>query len=250
MSSPQETLARLYPEYRFGGFVHRDGAYRFFSRIQTLLRDDSVVLDVGCGTGFHRSLAEGFLREVQVVGGKSRRVIGIDVTRDSASNDAIDEFRLIEGGAWPVEDSSIDLCVSDWVVEHVEDVDAYFREAFRVLKPGGCLCFRTPNRFHYSSLAAWLIPDALHHRVRQLAGHPHEEEDVFPTYYRANTVGRCRRLLRRHGFEDLVYAHKGISQLMGMGYGFGLLGKVIEAISPSICWHEIHAFGRKPALKA
>ena len=174
-------------------------------------------------------------------------MIGIDVTQDSATNDAIDEFRLIAGAAWPVEDNSVDLCVSDWVVEHVEDVDAYFREAMRVLKPGGCLCFRTPNRLHYVSIAAALIPDTLHHRARKIAGHPHTEDDVFPTYYRANTVWRCRSLLRRHGFEDLVYAHRGASHLAGMGFALGWLGKLIEHLTPSFCWHEIHAFGRKRA---
>ncbi|MEZ0299194.1 MAG: methyltransferase domain-containing protein [Candidatus Methylacidiphilales bacterium] len=242
----QPDYARVYPEYAFGKVMACDGSLQFYSRMHALVKPDSRVLEVGSGTGFHRELYDGFHRDMHVFRGKVQHVLGIDFGDEGAKNTALDEFRELKGAGkeWPVESGSVDLCFCDWVIEHVEDVDGFFQEARRVLKPGGHFCFRTPNRFHYSSMGASMIPARLHYKVRQILGHPHTEDDVFPTYYRANTRWRCLSLYRRHKFAPMVIAHRGASHLLGMGYVPGVLGKWMEELSPSFFWHEIHAFGR------
>jgi SAM-dependent methyltransferase len=162
-----------------------------------------------------------------------------------SENKALDEFRLVKEKAWPVEDASVDLCCSDWVVEHVEDINFFFCEAVRVLRMGGFFCFRTPNKLHYGSVWASFIPDRLHYKVRQMLGHFHEENDVFPTFYWVNTRRRCLSLMKRHGFEGLVIQHCGLSHLMDVRYWPELLGKWVEECSPAFFWHKIHAFGGK-----
>ena len=93
--------------------------------------------------------------------GRARRVIGIDVDPEAAENPLVDEFHQITPGAsWPLADASVDLAVSNSVLEHVDDPDLFFSELRRVLRPGGHLCLRTTNVFSYfglaARLAAWL----------------------------------------------------------------------------------------------
>jgi SAM-dependent methyltransferase len=105
------------------------------------LRSGETVLDLGSGAGFDAFLAA---REV----GPSGRVIGVDMTdemlaraRENARKAGIDhvEFRkgLIE--ALPVEDASVDVVISNCVINLVPDKAAVYREVARVLRPGGRL---------------------------------------------------------------------------------------------------------------
>jgi arsenite methyltransferase len=98
-----------------------------------------VVLDLGSGAGMDAFLAA---REV----GPAGRVIGVDMTPDmveraraNARNAAIGnvEFRLGEIERLPVADNSVDVVISNCVINLSPDKAAVFAEAFRVLKPGG-----------------------------------------------------------------------------------------------------------------
>jgi len=98
-----------------------------------------VVLDLGSGAG-----ADVFQAAKLV--GPSGRVIGVDATpemiwkaRDLADKDNIGnvEFRLGEIEHLPVESGSVDVAVSNCVLNLLPDKLVGFREIFRVLKPGG-----------------------------------------------------------------------------------------------------------------
>lgn len=80
--------------------------------------------------------------------GPSGKVIGVDMTpemidlaRATAERNAIQnvEFRLGYAEALPVEPASVDVVISNCVVNLVEDKGKVFGEAFRALKPGGRL---------------------------------------------------------------------------------------------------------------
>ncbi|MDH7507774.1 MAG: arsenite methyltransferase [Methanomassiliicoccales archaeon] len=105
------------------------------------LKPGQVVLDLGSGAGLDVLLAS------QKVGHKGK-VIGIDATDEmvAKANKVAKslglsnvEFRkgLIEN--LPVEDSSVDVIISNCVINLVTDKEKVFREAFRVLKSGGKL---------------------------------------------------------------------------------------------------------------
>ena len=105
------------------------------------LKEGDRVLDLGSGAGFDCFLAS---RRV----GKSGRVIGVDMTSEMverARGNAVKgnydnvEFRLGEIEDLPVEDNSIDVIISNCVINLSPDKNSVFREALRVLKPLGRL---------------------------------------------------------------------------------------------------------------
>ena len=95
--------------------------------------------DFGSGGGIDCFLA------AKVVGVEGR-VIGVDMTPDMvelARSNAVKlglsnvEFHLSEMESTPIEDASVDVLISNCVINLAPDKDAVFREAFRILKPGG-----------------------------------------------------------------------------------------------------------------
>ncbi len=105
------------------------------------LKEGETVLDLGSGAGIDCFLAR------QAVGA-SGRVIGVDMTPDmliKAKHLAAEmncnnvEFRLGEIENLPVEDNSIDVIMSNCVINLSPNKPRVFREAFRVLKKGGRL---------------------------------------------------------------------------------------------------------------
>jgi arsenite methyltransferase len=103
------------------------------------LKPGETVLDLGSGAGF-----DAFLAARQV--GASGQVIGMDMTGEMvekarANAQRLDihnvDFRLGKIEALPVDDSSVDVVISNCVINLSPDKAAAFGEIHRVLKPGG-----------------------------------------------------------------------------------------------------------------
>lgn len=152
------------------------------------LRRGETVLDLGCGAGFDCLLAS---KQV----GPTGRVIGVDMTpemvgkaRDNAHKVKASnvDVRLGEIEHLPAADGSVDVILSNCVINLSPDKTAVFREAFRVLKPGG--------RFAVSDvIATKTMPASLAESLEALTGCIAGSVD-------ADTL---RSMMVAAGFEDI-----------------------------------------------
>lgn len=245
---PSPLVLRTYPETAFGGFTRCDGTIPFLDRVHALLPDQGTLLDIGCGRGQQSEDPCVFRRQLHDLRGPGRRMIGIDVDPEASANPYLDEYRRIdEVRRWPVDDASIDLAISISVLEHVPNPDAFFDEAARVLRPGGVLCLRTPNKRSYPSIAARLIPNRHHATVVGKAQRDRKAEDVFPTVYRCNTAGALRRQCRRHGLEHAVYSIEGEPSYLQFSPLLYRIFAALHPLTPPSLRTTLFLFARKNA---
>ena len=175
----------LFNKYYYSRPDFVGGTTAFHGILGTHIESGSSVLEIGAGP---RNETTNYLATLGPVA-------GADISGEVHNNVALTEAHTFDGLHLPFPDNKFDVCVSNWVVEHVDDPSTHFREIGRVLKPGGVYCFRTPNRWHYFVLASWLLPFSVHLRIANLLrGLPRETRDPYPTYYRANTFAEIRRL--------------------------------------------------------
>lgn len=157
------------------------------------LRTGETVLDLGSGGGFDCFLAA---RRV----GKTGKVIGIDMTPEMVTKargnarkvEATNvEFRLGEIEHLPIADESVDVILSNCVINLSPDKGAVFREAFRALKAGGRLAIS-------DVVATKDMPPGLAQGVEAMTG----------CVAGAAKVEQLEGLLREAGFEQVRIAAK------------------------------------------
>lgn len=161
------------------------------------IKPKETVLDLGCGGGF-----DCFLARKQV--GESGHVIGVDMTPemiDLAQRNAHQlgytnvEFRLGEIENLPVEDQSIDVIISNCVINLSLEKEKVFNEAYRVLKVGGRLAIS-------DILATTPLPEHIKNDLTMLSG----------CVAGAETIDTIQELLSKVGFNTVTITPKSNSQ--------------------------------------
>jgi arsenite methyltransferase len=188
------------------------------------LKAGEVVVDLGSGGGF-----DAFLAAQEV--GKNGRVIGIDMTPtmiSKARTNAVKgqyaqvEFRLGEIEHLPVADNSVDVIISNCVINLSPNKAQVFADAFRVLKSGGRLAIS-------DVVASAEMPEEMKNDPLLHAG----------CMAGAERVETLEALMAAAGFEDIRIAPKDESKAFikdwapGQGVEDYVLSATIEAIKPS-----------------
>ncbi len=169
-----------------------DGTTEFHALCREHITPKARILEVGAGPTNRTSEFLASLGELH----------GLDVSDEVRGNVHLTSSALIEGGRYPFPDSSFDLVVSNYVVEHVDDASLHLAEIHRVLVSGGRYIFRTPNLIHYVAIVSRFTAHGTHkllaNRLRNLPSHNHEP---WPTVYAMNTPTAVRRYARLAGLE-------------------------------------------------
>jgi arsenite methyltransferase len=187
------------------------------------LRPGQTVLDLGSGAGFDCFLAA---RAV----GPSGMVIGIDMTdemlakaRENARKNGFTnvEFRFGEIEALPVADETVDVIISNCVINLSPEKARVFREAYRVLKPGGRLAVA-------DIVATATLPDEIRGDWAAYTG----------CMAGASQISELEEMLRQAGFVEIKIAPKGASRsfirewLPGKQIEDYVVSATIEAMKP------------------
>lgn len=163
--------------------------------LYTKVKEGERVLDLGSGAGFDSFLA---LKKV----GESGYVIGVDML-DEMVNKAKSfikeekniDFRVGIIENLPVEDNSIDLIISNCVVNLSLDKKKVYDECFRVLKPGGRICISDIVRY-----------DEIPEEVKQ------DDENFCNWVTGASSVDELKKLVKSSGFRAVTVTEKLLSK--------------------------------------
>lgn len=238
-------LNKFYPESRFGDFSDIDGTIAFYNRVNALLKNNFTVLNIGCGRGSFLEDKIKFRQNLQRIKGKAKKIIGIDIDSNAESNPDLDDFKLIIDGHFPIKNNSIDLCISDFVLEHVENPTLFFSECQRVLKKGGYLCIRTTNRWGYIGFAAKFFSQKKHAVLLKRLQEHRLEKDVFPKFYRVNSLYRIKKMLKSNGFDYYVYGISAEPSYFAFSKQLYKAVTILHRLTPNFFKVAIFAFAKK-----
>lgn len=201
---------RFYP-----GFQRNWDDKLFREHVLTHINSQTDVLDVGAGAG---------IVEEMNFRGLARRVCGIDLDPRVRENPYLDEGHVADAEHIPYPDASFDVVIADNVMEHINKPVEVLREIARVLRPGGKLLFKTPNRNHYMPLIARFTPYRFHGWINKLRGR--EVIDTFPTRYLCNSRRQIERVAPATGLNliglDFVEGRPEYMRLTACTYLIGL----------------------------
>jgi arsenite methyltransferase len=179
------------------------------------LKAGERVLDLGSGAGF-----DAFLAARQV--GETGHVIGVDMTAEMIAKARANvaktdlrnvEFRLGEIEHLPVADASVDVIMSNCVINLSTDKPAVFREAHRALTPGGRLAIS-------DIVALTEIPAAVRNDLEAYAG----------CVSGAALIAEVEGMLRDAGFERVSVDLKSNSDALLQGWSPGAETLVASAL--------------------
>jgi SAM-dependent methyltransferase len=237
------------PETAAGGFTRDDEDVAFYTRINALIHSDMVVVDLGAGRGSRYDEGSApFRKSFFNLQGRVKQLIGVDVDPAVLEHPYLDEALVTEPGArLPLADQSVDMIISEWVLEHVEHPQEFGDEVQRVLKPGGWFCAITPNKWGYVGIANRIIPEKVKNALMRRVWPDRPDMDVFPTYYRLNTLARTRRMFGDGAWEHCSYSANGTPKYHGnRSFGFALVG-LFQTFVPSLMRTNLFVFIRRTA---
>lgn len=184
-------------------------------------RKSLKLLDVGAGAGIVMQM--NFKDEFA-------EVIGIDPDKRVVDNQYLDKGYVGLADNMPMfEDNYFDVIISDNVFEHIDNPDAVFSEVKRVLKMGGVLMAKTPNKYHYMPLIATYTPTWFHKFYNKLRGR--KSIDTFPTRYLLNSKKDLSIIAEKNAFLiEYIKFYEGRPEYLRIFFFTYIFGILYEKI--------------------
>jgi ubiquinone/menaquinone biosynthesis C-methylase UbiE len=191
----------------------------FQNEIMENLGKEMIILDIGAGAG---NVQEMNFR------GLAGQVYGIDPDPRVLNNPHLDQAYIGYGESMAMfAENYFDMVICCNVLEHLNDPTPFFLEINRVLKKGGLLLTKTPNKRHYVPLIARITPTIVHQKINKIRGRI--EEDTFPTFYHVNTKKTQVQAAEKTGFELVeINFYEGRPEYLRFNFITYLLGILFE----------------------
>ncbi len=204
-------IERYFPRYRSPKMVYQ-------ALLDDLVDEQTVWLELGCGK---RICADDRLNDE--LPKQARFAVGVDLDPALGGHSSLSALARCDAAALPFRDETFTLVTSSMVVEHLEHPEVVFSEVARICRPGAHFVVYTPNLYNYGMLVAAATPYRFHLAYKKVTYYfargewVDHEDDMFPTFYRANSVGRLRALAAEASF--------GVERLerLSMAHSFGFV---------------------------
>jgi len=207
------------------GYKHSGSIYE--GLVKRHLTPKARVLDAGCGRG----------GVIELYAEKVGQAVGLDTDLTSLrEHRCLKQLVVGSLATMPFPADLFDVVLCSWVVEHLEEPSAVFREIARVLNKRGHLLLLTPNAWGYITLINRLLPARLRRwLVRTVYGR--QSKDTFPAFYRANSKGRLDAKLHRVGLRNEEFYYVGDPSYIAFNDLFFILGLLLERLTD---WPPLH----------
>ncbi len=187
---------RLDPEIQYSQFVYA-------GLLEGLVTGQTRWLDAGCG---HQVLEVRLRAEEEAMVSRAALAVGCDfVTESVGRHRSLRNLAVCRLDQLPFQGGRFDLVTLNMVAEHLRRPSDVIAELGRVVATNGLVVIHTPNAAAYQACLTHLVwavvPRGLVYKLIRFLEH-REPEDVFPTFYRANSRRRLRQLMGKAGFVE------------------------------------------------
>ncbi|ABW25426.1 class I SAM-dependent methyltransferase [Acaryochloris marina] len=246
-SRRSKIIGNHYPEFNISGYTSVDGTVEFYSRINSLLNNSMVVLDFGAGRGsWKEDYSCPYRKSLHDLQGKVKKIVGCDIDEAIYDNPTVDEKVVIKiGEKLPFDDNSFDLIISDFTFEHIENENEIAQEFTRILKAGGWICARTPNKYNYVYILIQLIRNSWHEQILKYVQPLRNEIDVFPTMYRMNSARKIDILFPDDKYENYTYYFNSEPAYFFNNSFLFFIMKIIDSFLPFYLKNNLFIFLKK-----
>jgi len=209
--------------YSFGQTSDRRELFSNIVAGEVARRTNPVVLDIGCGSGM--GVGERKQEFVHRIRKHCSHLVGIEPDESVQRIENLhDEIHHCLFEDTPLEENSIDVAYSHFVMEHVEDPDRFMEKLNFVLKPGGVYLFITPNGKSYFVLMTkffsrlkivdWLLP--------KLKGYDSVADYHYPVFYKFNHEKEIVHYGEIYGFDSEIayYERHGAKSYFPSPFGW------------------------------
>lgn len=188
------------PKRRFKfGYYPAGDVYE--ATVQKLVNADTKWIDIGGGRGVfpnNNALSE-------VLARSCKKLVAIDPSENIHDNPYAHEKAMCMFEDFQTEEK-FDLATFRMVAEHIDNPEAVLTKLHDLMKPGGIVVIYTINRFSPIPMLTYLIPFALHFKIKHFFWGG-EERDTFPVAYKMNTRKQLSDLFEKHHFSEETFQY-------------------------------------------